>query len=196
MDREVPINGHFSKLSALDGEIHCVYEGGVVGNDRNHHRFFDEMWRAIVDAGTQIHFYSQSDRKLCMRLEGLSPNIHYEGSLAGDALINEMSKYDIGLALFNVTDTNRLHLEGASINKVYEYLNAGLPICSFGIMSLEAFLLENNVGAEIDFSKDILYQIKRIVTMNVQPGFLEKKKLTMLSHKDSLKDFYHKVMDI
>lgn len=45
------------KLSASDNAIHCVYEGGVVGNNKESHRFFDEMWKKITDVGVHIHFF-------------------------------------------------------------------------------------------------------------------------------------------
>lgn len=183
------------KLSSIDSEIHCVYEGGVVGEDRNHHRFFDDMWRRITDVGIHIHFYSSSDLKYCKRLEKISPFIHYEGNLSNDKLIREMTKYDCGLAVFNSVSSNRLHLETASVNKVYEYINAGLPVISAGIKSLEDMLIKYHVGTGLDFSENIREQIVEASKIKIDSDFLVQNCFTMQSCVKELEVFYERVKE-
>lgn len=181
------------KLSLSDHEIHCVYEGGVVGDDKENHRFFDIMWKKIADAGVHIHFYSPSNIAYCKRLENISGLIHYEGSVSGERLIREMTKYDCGLALFNSVDNNRFHLEGASPNKVYEYINAGLPVATAGIKSLKEFVEGYHVGMALDFSKDIRQQLEEVRKLQIDKDFLTKNKLTMKSYGKELAAFYERV---
>ena len=190
---QVNIVHPYEKLSTLDNEIHCVYEGGIVGNEKQNHRYFDEMWKKITDEGIHIHFYSQSDIERCRRLEKISSFIHYEGSMGGVDLIREMTKYDCGLVLFNSTDSNRIHLEANSINKVYEYINSGLPLLSAGINSLNEFVKKNKVGIELDFSKNIREQIVEACKLEVSPDFLRDNKYTMKSYGSHLANFYSNI---
>lgn len=190
---QIPLVDAFSKLSSSDYEIHCVYEGGVVGEDRNHHRFFDDIWRKIADVGIHIHFYSPSDLYYCRRLEKISPFIHYEGNLSGDRLIHEMTRYDCGLAVFNSVDNNRLHLETASVNKVFEYINAGLPVISAGIKSLRDMLEKYHVGLELDFSQNIKEQIVKACKIKIDSDFLLQNNFTMQTRSQELETFYERV---
>ena len=192
---EVVIEKPYEKISKVDGAIHCVYEGGVVGENKEHHRYFDDMWKKITAAGIHIHFYSQSELCDCKRLESLSELIHYEGNAGGEKLILEMTKYDCGLALFNSNYGNRLHLESTSINKVYEYINAGLPIVSSGIASLSNMVTKYKVGDEIDYDADIKKQIEDISKIKIEKGFLTNNKLTIRSHADEIMSFYEKVIE-
>lgn len=190
---QVAIPRTLPKLSSLDHKIHCVYEGGVVGDDKNNHRFFDDMWKKITDAGVHIHFYSPSDITYCKRLEDISDLIHYEGSISGEKLILEMTKYDCGLAVFNSVDNNRFHLEGASPNKLYEYINAGLPVVSAGINSQKEFVEGYHVGMELDFSGDIREQLEEVRKIHIDDDFLTKNHLTMKSYRKELAAFYEQV---
>lgn len=190
---QVTIPQALPKLSSSDHQIHCVYEGGVVGDDKNSHRFFDDMWKKITDAGVHIHFYSPSDITYCKRLENISDLIHYEGSISGEKLILKMTKYDCGLAVFNSVDNNRFHLEGASPNKLYEYINAGLPVVSAGINSLKEFVEGYHVGMELDFSGDIRGQLEEVRKIHIDDDFLTKNHLTMKSYGKELAAFYERV---
>lgn len=190
---QINISKAYDKLSSFDGKIHCVYEGGIVGNEKNNHRYFDEMWRKLTDEGIHIHFYSQSDIERCRRLEKISPLIHYEGSMGGDELIYEMTKYDCGLVLFNSTDSNRVHLEANSINKVYEYINSGLPLISAGINSLNEFVKKYKVGIELDFSSNIKKQIAEACKIEIGSDLLKNNKFTMRSYDLDLSNFYKKI---
>ena len=190
---EISIPDVTEKLSMLDNEIHCVYEGAITSSDKMHHRYFDEFWKKITDEGIHIHFYSGSEISLCKRLESISSLIHYEGNKSGDELIQCMTKYDCGLALFNVTPKNKLHLENTSINKVYEYLNSGLPVLSYGIDSLKNYLEKNAIGFELDFEKNITAQIEKLVKIIIPRGFLSDNKLTMMANANELVDYYESI---
>ena len=165
----------------------------VVGDNKSSHRFFDEMWRRITDAGVHIHFYSPSDIEYCKRLEKISHLIHYEGSVNGKKLILEMTKYDCGLAVYNSVDNNRLLLEGASPNKLYEYISAGIPVVSAGMNSLKKFIEQYHVGIELDFSGDIRKQLEEVCKLHIEDDFLTKNNMTMKSYGKELTEFYDRI---
>lgn len=178
------------KLSLLDGEIHCVYEGGIIGGDKMSHRYFEEIWKKITDCGIHIHFYSPSDEKYCRVLETKSEYLHFEGNYSSKELAIEMSKYDIGLCILNINDTNRQYLEFASPNKVQEYVNAGLPVAVSNIQSLINYVEKNHFGRNIDMDGDIKMQLEEIVKINIPEKILQKKGLTLESKTSKLISFY------
>lgn len=181
------------KLSNVDGEIHCVYEGGIVGNDRLSHRYFEDIWRKIADCGIHIHFYSQSDYRYCKELEGRSKYFHYEGNLGTKALIQEMTKYDCGLAIFNVNDQNRAFLETGTANKMYEYINSGIPVVVGDVKSYVDFVEKYDVGKQLNMEGNIKEQIFSITQIIIEEDLLTKNNLTMMSRSQELIDFYERV---
>ncbi len=190
---QTTVKNAYQKLSSLDHMIHCVYEGGVVGNDIASHRFFDDMWKKITNTGVHIHFYSPSEIEYCKRLEKISPLIHYEGSLSGEKLILEMTKYDCGLAVFHSVGNNRFHLESGSPNKLYEYLSAGIPVISAGIHSLKKFVEQYHVGIELDFAGDIRKQLEEACKLHIENDFLTRNNMTMKSCAKELGAFYERI---
>lgn len=192
LEQEEIING-YTKLSSIDGEIHCVYEGGIVGNDKMHHRFFENIWGKIAECGIHIHYYSPSDYKYCRELESKSKYFHYEGNLGTKKLIYEMTKYDCGLAIFNVNNQNSIFLETGTANKMYEYINAGIPVVVGDVQSYIDFVEKYNVGEKLDLEKNIKEQIMGISKIIIEKDFLTKNRLTMMSRSQELVGFYERV---
>ncbi len=180
------------KLSSKDGEIHCVYEGGIVGYEELHHRYFENMWKKILDCGIHIHYYATSDCEYYQKLVG-NKYLHYEGNLGTKKLISEMTKYDCGLAMFNVTKLNRIYLSATTSNKIYEYISAGLPVLVADVPTHIAFVEKYHVGKQLDFDKDIAKQIKDVCQIKIEEKFLTKNKLTMMSKSKELIEFYERV---
>lgn len=187
------IIARYPKLSSEDGEIHCVYEGGVVGNDKLHHRYFEDIWKKIADYGIHIHFYSQSNYQYCKELERKSRYFHYEGNLGTKILIQEMTKYDCGLAVFNVNVHNRLFLETGTANKMYEYINAEIPVAVGDVKSYVDFVEKYGVGKKLNMEGNIKEQITEISKVKIDDDFLTKNKLTMMSRSQELVEFYERV---
>lgn len=187
------IVSEYAKLSSIDGEIHCVYEGGIVGSDKMSHRFFEDIWEKIVDCGIHIHYYSPSNYKYCRELESKSQYFHYEGNLGTKRLIQEMTKYDCGLAIFNVNNQNRIFLETGTANKMYEYINARIPVVVGEIKSYIDFVEKYGVGKKLDMEGNIKEQITDISKIKIDKDFLTKNKLTMMSRGQELVDFYERV---
>lgn len=182
----------YKKLSELDGKLHCVYEGGISDNP-NHFRFMEVIWKKIAKEGIHIHFYSQQRIEYCKELDKWNEYIHYEGNLSSVQLATEMTKYDCGLLLFNVNSNNKTHLETASANKLYEYLNAGIPVVSCGVDSFSNFILKNKVGCKLDFDKDIYQQINAVSKIKIEENFVEVNRLTLNANSEKIKTFYESI---
>lgn len=192
---QTEIKRSYPKLSATDNEIHCVYEGGIQGRDKEHHRYFEEIWKKITDCGIHIHFYSQSDHDYCIELDKRSPYLHFEGNMGSEELATEMTKYDCGLAILNVNDKNRVLLETASPNKVNEYINSRLPVVVGEVQSLIDFVGKYKVGIKLDMNKDIKEQLEEVYKIQIEKDFLVKNRLTMDSYADDLENFYISIIE-
>lgn len=193
LDQE-EIDAPYEKLSSKDNEIHCVYEGGINGKDKDSDRFFEPLWKKITDSGIHIHFYSQSDPLYCKNLEKKSKYLHYEGNMGSKELIREMTKYDCGLALFQVHENNRSFIETGTANKIYEYINSQIPIVVGGLRGYSDFVEKHKIGISLDYKKDIKEQIKNACQIKISSNFLKKNNLTMKSRISEILAFYERVM--
>ena len=181
------------KLSKIDGEIHCVYEGGITFGDKKCKRYFEEIWMKIVKTGIHIHYYSQCDVKYCKYLESLHPCLHYEGNISSNRLVNELSQYDVGLCIFNNNPKNQLYLESSSPNKLYEYINAGIPVALGDVKSHIQFAESNSFGKQIDLNGDIAAQMKEIASLKIESMVLKKKGFVFENKTSYLLIFYESV---
>lgn len=193
ISEEIVTEKRLEKLSATDKELHCVYEGGIVPHDKESHRYFEVIWKQLAECGIHVHFYTSCDKQYCAYLESLHENIHYEGKLSSKQLATEMTKYDVGLCILNVTKKNKQYLEFASPNKIQEYVNAGIPVAVSNIRSQKKFVEENGFGKEIKLNADIKGQLKNIAQIKIEDGVLRKKGLTFESKMPELIEFYEHV---
>lgn len=191
---EIKVDVPYPKLSKMDGEIHCVYEGGINGSDQESDRFFEKIWGKIVENHIHVHFYSQSVPEYCKYLDATNEYLHYGGNIGTNQLIKEMTKYDCGLAIFNVNKKNQLFMETGTANKMYEYVCAGLPVVVGNIHSYREFVDKYGVGGYLDLDNDIKLQLDNICKITIPDGFLSKNHLTMMSKSTELANFYEQVM--
>lgn len=169
------------KLSSIDGQIHCVFEGGL-SHIPGHHRFLENHFMKIAEAGVHVHIYGHVDQEYVNSLQKRSQYIHYEGMLSPKELLIELTKYDIGLALFNVGDYNKTFLNSASPNKVFDYLAAGLPIAFADLDSFKLFNNKYKVGKIVHFDKPLYDQLFEIMKITIDESFLKVNKLTFNDH--------------
>lgn len=186
---------YLEKLSEFDGKIHAVYEGSMTSTDELDKRYFEKIWLKLANAGIIVHFYTNHKQVYCEYLAKLHTNIRYEGNLSSKELATEMTKYDVGLLVFNVNKRNKKYLESASPNKLYEYLNSGIPIATYGIDTYREFVENNKVGKEITIDKNIYQQFDAIKRIKIADGFLKKNGLTIESHEKEIMDFISRILE-
>lgn len=150
---------------------------------------------SLVRAGVHVHFYTQYNPEYCERVSNLHEKIHYEGNVSSAELIQKMTQYDCGLALFQELDEFKIHLETGIANKVFEYLAAGLPVVVGNIESYRKFVEKYKVGAYLNIQGDIKLQLKKIASLCVKEDFIEANHLTMKAQADNLIDFYKKTIE-
>ena len=186
---------HLDKISASDGKMHIVYEGGIIGNDKMNHRFFETIWLKIASQGIHIHFYSPSDYSYCTYLEKLHPNLHFEGNLSSRELSVEMSKYDVGLCWLNTNDKNKQYLEFASPNKIQEYVNAGIPVAVGNVESQIDYVEGHGFGKYLDLNSDIKKELYEISNIKIPDKVLVEKELTFERRIPYLMEYYENIKE-
>lgn len=188
-------NENIEKLSLYDGEIHCVYEGGLTFEDSQNDRYLWDIWKRFTDQKIHIHFYTPANEQKCREFAGRSRYLHYEGNVTIRRLINVMGQYDCGLVLFNINISNEQVLKNASANKFYEYLCAGLPVILDPIMlQYKEIVNKFHIGICIDYNKDLATQIHNASCMKIEEDFLDKNGFTMESQATALERFYIEVI--
>jgi len=179
------------KLSKKDGEIHVVYEGDISFFDSRERDFYD-YWRKLAEIGVHVHIYSALIRypKIIQLIEE-NTYVHYEGNLSSADLALEMTKYDCGWMMFNNEEgIGNIHLNYCSTNKLYEYLNAGLPVIIGDSKCHRGFIDKYNCGGELNFECDLISQLKKIASMKISVNFIEKNGLTMDRQAIDILNFY------
>lgn len=186
---------YYQKLSESDLQIHCVYEGGISNNPRQH-RYYEWLFTKIAENRVHVHFYGNAftGDDYCDRLASTSPYLHYEGCISYERLQTELTKYDVGLVLLNITQRNNTFLQTTFPNKIFEYLYAGLPVAVSHIDALIQFARKYEVGDYLDFNKDIKKQIEAISHISIEKDFLEKNRLTMDDKVDDIIQFFEQVL--
>lgn len=183
------------KLSSIDGEIHCVFEGGLA-SEYGHHRYLEPIFLKLAESNIHVHLHCPVDPEYIKQLVKKSRYIHYEGVMSPKDLIIEMTKYDVGLAIFNLNERNNTFLNTAFPNKIWDYLAAGLPIAFADLLSFRQFAEQTGVGKVLDIHKDIKNQIQEIKNIDIEKDILVKNKWLMNEVADDIISFLAEVKKI
>ncbi|MEJ6949856.1 glycosyltransferase family protein [Natronospora cellulosivora (SeqCode)] len=196
MLREMLPKINHAKLRLQDNQIHCVYEGGLI-NDRNSHRFLEDIFLNLADNKIYVHFYTPNHLasldKYFQALDKKSEYLSWEGSRDTKTLIEEMTKYDLGLCIFNINKANKSFLDTALPNKLFEYLGASLPVVTFDLKELKEFVTKYRVGKVLNMEGNIKEQLRETAKIKIEEGFLEKNKLLYDELADEIINFLIKV---
>jgi hypothetical protein len=180
------------KLSKTDGEIHCVYEGGLTNFD-GHHRNIQNIFMRLAENRIHVHYYTSFENDYYIKLDKKSAYLHCEGTKGPNELIEDMTKYDIGLAVLNVTERNKSFLDTTFPNKAWEYLAAGLPILFSDLTSFKEFLKKYCVGEVINLDSRLVDQVYRVKNLKIDDDFLMNNNLVMDNFANNLIEFLLKV---
>jgi glycosyltransferase involved in cell wall biosynthesis len=159
VDREMAPQASLPKLSADDGQVHLVYEGGLT-HEPGTHRSFMPFFIELAQAGLQVHIHPAFANPLVQQAASQNPNLHYYPPAPPDKLLEVLTRYDYGLVPFVIQPHNRMHLDSALPNKLFEYLAAGLPVLGANLLSLREFIEREKVGLVYDNAADLCKRLK------------------------------------
>ena len=145
--------------------MRIVYEGFVSSNGG--HYDLRTIFRALAAEGIEVHIYPSRHNSDYQSLADIVPNFIYHRSLSPEKLFKEITQYDFGWAGFNDT-LNRVHLDTALPNKLFEYIACGLPVISFPHEALKHFLETHHVGLVIDTISGLAERLRTLEMVAVR----------------------------
>lgn len=180
-----------SKLSARDGETHFVYEGGL---SETAHRDFRDIFVEMAVRGVHVHIYPASWSEKLAVFFGRHKRIHYYKPVSPKVLMEEMTRYDIGIIPWNLEKGNKRFLDSTIANKLFEYLAAGLPVATSCLQSYEDFFARTPVGVTFDSVQELVeVKVSRLMDMASNIDF-SKHVYTFENEIHRVEEFYHVIL--
>lgn len=155
-DHFIPEN--FPKLSDEDGELHMVYTGNISVNPEINYIYYIPLAEALSQQKIHLHIYPNpyqfKTSRIYRSLDQNSNYFHFHAPVPQKDLAKEIAKYDWGLWIHSAQKSTRTQLSKIKIgmvNKLFSYLEAGLPVIvsdsrTYGKKIVE----ENNIGFSIN----------------------------------------------
>ncbi len=169
------------KLSAADGGVHLVYEGGVTLQPDTIRSFMPLLTR-LAECGFHVHIHPDhhnSDPAIKQAVAS-NPRMHWYPSLPPEELLTTLTRYDFGLIPFAVPAQSRRHMDAALPNKLFEYLAAGLPVASVELYSVRRFLEQHEAGLIFNSAEDLQAKIKTYRQTRELPVYTMEKAVAPL----------------
>jgi glycosyltransferase involved in cell wall biosynthesis len=129
------------------GAPRLVYQGTLATNGG--HYDLRELFAAVLEAGVTLDVHAARDVPEYRRLAEALPGLRYHAPLEPKEVLRVLPRYDFGWAGFN-DGLNRVHLDTALPNKVFEYLGCGLPVITLGHRAIRRFVEEEGLGIALD----------------------------------------------
>jgi SAM-dependent methyltransferase len=180
-----------AKLSQTDGKVHVVYEGGI---GTTAHRDFCRLFRRLAEKGICIHIYPTAyDERVAQLFAGLD-NIDYRQPTSPRQIMEQMTQYDFGIIPFNLDKGNKRFLDSTIANKLFEYLVAGLPVCTSPLATYKEFFRTHPVGVTFEDADDLVRQIPKLRRIAAETDF-SRFVFTYEQEIPRLERFYQAVLE-
>jgi glycosyltransferase involved in cell wall biosynthesis len=134
------------------GAPRLVYQGTLATNGG--HYDLRELFAAVLEAGVTLDVHAAREGPEYQRLAEALPGLRYHAPLEPTELLRVLPRYDFGWAGFN-DGLNRIHLDTALPNKVFEYLGCGLPVITLGHRAIKRFVEEEGLGIALDSVEEL-----------------------------------------
>lgn len=180
------------KLSARDGQVHFVYEGGL---SESAHRDFRDIFVEMAVRGMHVHIYPASWSDKLAAFFSRHKRIRYNKPVSPKVLMEEMTRYDIGIIPWNLEKGNKRFLDSTIANKLFEYLAAGLPVATSRLQSYEDFFERTPVGVTFDSVQELVEtHVPRLLEMAKTIDF-SRHVYTFESEIQRVEEFYRHVLE-
>ncbi|HTF02975.1 MAG TPA: hypothetical protein VK826_03085, partial [Bacteroidia bacterium] len=136
-----------------DSEIHLAYAGGVAGSHRDPGHYgniqFHRLIETLTAQGLHFHIYPspsniRADYEEYEALDKTNPRFHFHKPVKQEALAEELSKYHFGILPFfkELSEQSPMKLKYATTLKLFNYLEAGLPVIVSGDLGFQSWLVK------------------------------------------------------
>jgi hypothetical protein len=147
-------------------EIHLVYAGGVAGSHRDPKHYGNIQFFGLIETltkqGLHFHIYPsptniRADVEEYEALARSNRRFHFHEPVPQERLAGELARYHFGILPFfkELSEQSEAKLKYATTLKLFNYLEAGLPIIVSRDLGYQSWIVERNgVGVAIAL-KDI-----------------------------------------
>lgn len=193
-------------------DLHLVYVGGVVGSHRDkvHYGTSQLHWLIEYLTAQKIHFHVypspsviKADYEEYEEMAKRSTYFHYHAAVAQTELAKELSKYHYGLMPFFSETSGQSDLKfkyGATL-KMFNYLEAGIPIISSADIVYQAWLVDRYSLGRVAAKKEDFKDVRKLIgdvpyDEQVKRMLVNREKLSLKEHMPRLIKFYQDMQHI
>lgn len=195
-NKEFFVNRNIKKLSSEDNEWHIVHIGSALSP------LFMSLPKKLAKQKIHLHIYPTPTSvapiafKNLIKLNKTEKYFHLENTVPYDRVNHEIAKYDFG-AHFHLTSMSEIGLKVSHCHRVFNYLEAGLPvIVSDRLELIKKTVVENKVGFSVkdeDFS-ELHNIIEKYDYEELRKNVLRaREKLLIDNHAERLIKFYDNI---
>ena len=185
------------KKSNFDTDnIHLVYAGGVAGSHRNPKQYgniqFHQLIKTLTEQGLHFHIYpspsnTRADYEEYEEIAKHNSMFHFHTSVSQQQLAVELSKYDFGIHLGFVNDSEHAQSSDkykyCTTLKLFNFIEAGLPVIISDNLIYQSWILERySAGVTIN-RKELLHLKNKLLEVDCE---IRRKKLFDNRNKISL----------
>lgn len=197
-----------SNTKSLNSDnIHLVYAGGVAGSHRNPAQYGNTQFHQFIEILTkqQLHFHMypspltiRADYEEYEKIAEENPYFHFHAAVSQNDLGKELSQYHFGILPFfkNQSQQSDLKLKYATTLKLFNYLEAGLPVLVSEDIIYQHWIL-NRYGCSLTLNFDSIDKIRDQIeglnyTEMVKKVTAVRSNLSLKKHTKRLIEFYSK----
>ncbi|MBX3008554.1 MAG: glycosyltransferase family 4 protein [Melioribacteraceae bacterium] len=168
-----PINYKFDfrkELGIPEDKTILLYQGVIIGGrgfkpTLEAMKLMPDVYLVVLGDGERQKEYEEYARDL-----GILGRVFFMGTIAQSELINYTAGGDLGICLIENISVSYYH---ALPNKLFEYINAGLPVISSNLPQMKKIVEQYNVGIVIDdlSAESIASSIKKLIS---EKGLMNK----------------------
>lgn len=142
-----------TKLSDKDGEIHLVYTGAISPNPKYRYIYYIPLGKLLVKQKIHLHLYPAIYRPRLFRkyleMDKKEKYFHFHKPVPYNKINEEIAKYDWGVWILENIRSEQWTEEKMKIavaNKIFSYLEAGLPIIQSEHMHGKEMIEKHKIG--------------------------------------------------
>lgn len=165
-----------------DTEIHLVYAGGVAGSHRDPRHYGNIQFFGLIETltgqGLHFHIYPsptniRADVEEYEALSRVNPRFHFHAPVSQERLAGELAKYHWGILPFfkELSEQSTAKLKYATTLKLFNYLEAGLPIMVSKDLSYQSWIVgryEAGIAVALEEMASVHTRLPRIGPAQMQ----------------------------
>ena len=193
----------------LANEIHIVYAGGVAGSHRNPKQYGNTQFHALIEilSKQELHFHIypspsniRADYEEYEEIAKTNPYFHFHEPVSQQALAKTLNQYDFGILPFfkELSEQSADKLKYATTLKLFNYLEAGIPIIVSTAIDYQAWLVNRSKTGLLIQLEDRTRLREKISKLNysvlLQSVEVTRKKWALSLNTKRLISFYDSLL--